>query len=116
MGKLQTLAEVTVGSFRVRLIQLLPGSLLCLLLGTLWPLSSAWAAPLCRTVAHQQICVLKITRSAKYYWEYRAVVQVGDIRRPMGRYNCRTGEYLDRRGKSTADDVGTRVICSLFKS
>ena len=89
-------------------------SFICLL--SLWPLSPAQAAPLCRTVEHQQICVLKITRSAKYYWEYRAVVQVGDRRRPMGRYNCRTGEYLDRQEKSTANDVGAQVICSLFKS
>ncbi|MEM6253762.1 MAG: hypothetical protein AAF821_12650 [Cyanobacteria bacterium P01_D01_bin.156] len=75
----------------------------------------AQAAPLCRTVANHQICILKITRSAKHYWEYRAIVKIDQQRRPMGRYNCRTGSYLNRQGKSTPKDLGTQVICSFFK-
>ncbi|NEZ60273.1 hypothetical protein D0962_33300 [Leptolyngbyaceae cyanobacterium CCMR0082] len=74
------------------------------------------AAPLCRTVDNHQVCVLKITRSAKYYWEYRAVVQVDDTRRPMGRYNCHTHEYIRRDGQPVADDIATQVICAFFKS
>ena len=76
---------------------------------------SAGAAPLCRTVADHQVCVLKITRSAKYYWEYRAVVKVDDQQRPMGRYNCRTQEYVSRDGQHTPNDVAAQVICSFFK-
>ena len=75
----------------------------------------AQAAPLCRTLDQHQVCVLKITRSAKYYWEYRAVVKIDDTRRPMGRYNCRTSEYVSREGKHISDDMATQVICSLFK-
>lgn len=75
----------------------------------------AQAAPLCRTVADHQVCVLKITRSAKYYWEYRAVVQVDDQRRPMARYNCRNHEYVRRDGQRIPDDVATQVICAFFK-
>ncbi|ESA38893.1 hypothetical protein N836_30665 [Leptolyngbya sp. Heron Island J] len=74
----------------------------------------AQAAPLCRTVADHQVCVLKITRSAKYYWEYRAVVQVDQQHRPMARYNCRTHEYIRRDGKHIPDDIATQVICSLL--
>ena len=73
------------------------------------------AAPLCRTVADHQVCVLKITRSAKYYWEYRAVVQVDQRQRPMARYNCRTHEYIRRDGQHISDDIATQVICALFK-
>ncbi|MEM9806889.1 MAG: hypothetical protein AAF959_16585 [Cyanobacteria bacterium P01_D01_bin.56] len=76
---------------------------------------AAEAAPQCRTVADHQVCILKITRSAKYYWEYRAIVQIDDERRPVGRYNCRTHEYVSRDGKHIPNDVGTQVICSFFK-
>ena len=75
----------------------------------------AMAAPLCRSVAEHQICVLKITRSAKYYWEYRAVVEVDGKRRAMARYNCRTHEYVRRDGERLLDDVATEVICGFFK-
>ena len=76
---------------------------------------TAQAAPLCRTIAHHQVCILKITRSAKYYWEYRAVVQVDDKRRPMGRYNCRTHEYIRRDGQRISDDIANQAICAFFK-
>lgn len=76
---------------------------------------AAQAAPLCRTVAEHQVCVVKITRSAKYYWEYRAVVEVDAQRRPMGRYNCRTRTYTSHKGEQIANDVATQVICSFFK-
>ncbi len=75
----------------------------------------AQAAPLCRTIGTHQVCILKITRSAKYYWEYRAEVTVDEQRRPMGRYNCRTGEYVDRQGKHVPDDIAAQAICGLFK-
>ena len=89
--------------------------LLLVLLGGLWVVPTAQAAPLCRTVNNQQVCVLKITRSAKYYWEYRAVVNVDDVRRPMGRYDCRTRNYVGQNGKRIEEDVGAQVICSFFK-
>ena len=82
---------------------------------SLWLIPPAQAAPLCRTVAEHQVCVLKITRSAKYYWEYRAVVQVDDKHRAMGRYNCRTHEYISRDGKHIADDIAAQVICAFLK-
>ncbi|MEO0868756.1 MAG: hypothetical protein AAFY17_09975 [Cyanobacteria bacterium J06642_11] len=75
----------------------------------------AMAAPLCRTIDNHQVCILKITRSAKYYWEYRAIVKIDDKQRPMGRYNCRTRKYLRRDGETIDGDPGTQVICSLFK-
>ena len=75
----------------------------------------AQAAPLCRTVENHQVCILKITRSAKYYWEYRAIVKIDDQQRPMGRYNCRTQDYVGRNGNHHPRDIGTQVICSFFK-
>ena len=91
--------------------------ILCVLVlaSSLWFMPVAQAAPLCRSVAEHQVCVLKITRSAKYYWEYRAEVQVDNERQPMGRYNCRTREYVSRDGRHVVDDIATQVICAFFK-
>ena len=86
-----------------------------LLAVNLWLSPAAKADPLCRTVADHQVCVLKITRSAKYYWEYRAVVKVDQQQRPMGRYNCQTQEYVSRDGQHVPNDVAAQVICSFFK-
>jgi hypothetical protein len=65
----------------------------CLTLGlglALWltvPLAAE--AALCRTTAEHTICILDIKRSAKNYWEYRAVVKVDREERPLELYNCR---------------------------
>lgn len=86
-----------------------------ILLSALVLTPAAQAAPLCRTVADHQVCVVKITRSAKYYWEYRAIVEIDHKRRPMERYDCRTHTYISRAGKQILDDIATQVICSFFK-
>ncbi|XQQ06039.1 MAG: hypothetical protein EDM05_67850 [Leptolyngbya sp. IPPAS B-1204] len=52
-------------------------------------LPSPATAALCRTIEGQTICILEIKRSAKNYWEYRAVVKVNDEERPIEIYNCR---------------------------
>ncbi|MEM8612827.1 MAG: hypothetical protein AAGF93_12480 [Cyanobacteria bacterium P01_H01_bin.105] len=110
-------AELTVTM--VRKLRLLGALMALMMLFSLSPRPLphlvAQAAPLCRTVANHQVCILKITRSAKYYWEYRAVVQVDDKRRPMARYNCRTRDYVRRDGKHIPDDLAIQVICAFFK-
>lgn len=47
------------------------------------------ATEICRTINDQHICILDIRRSAKNYWEYRAVVSIDGERKPMEVYNCR---------------------------
>ena len=34
-----------------------------------WQVSPSIAAPLCRTIQNQNVCILTIKRSAKNYWE-----------------------------------------------
>lgn len=82
----------------------------------LWPLP-ATATPLCRTINNHQVCILKITRSAKNHWEYRAAVSVDGQKRPMETYNCRTQFRIPKTGAPisfAADEAGT-LICSYFK-
>lgn len=58
----------------------------------------AVAAPLCRTVNGHPICILTIQRSAKYFWEYRAVVTIDDKVRPLEKYDCRHRVRIARDG------------------
>lgn len=71
---------------------------LVVLLGLGIPLSAD--ASICRQLEGHQVCILRIKRSAKYFWEYRAVVSIDGEKRPWERYNCR-----DRRRIGT-DDLG----------
>lgn len=65
-----------------------------------------------------QICILSISRSAKNYWEYKAIVSVDGIKRPTEVYNCRervkvqqTGTVLPFEQKDPGE-----MICSFFNS
>lgn len=56
-------------------------------------------AEMCRDRFGQKVCILKLKRSAKNYWEYRAKVSVdGEKQRYKEVYNCRD-LTLTRRGK-----------------
>ncbi|MEM7591934.1 MAG: hypothetical protein AAF383_10540 [Cyanobacteria bacterium P01_A01_bin.83] len=56
-------------------------------------------AAMCGVRNEQQVCVLKLKRSAKNYWEYRAKVSIdGEKQRYKEIYNCRD-RTLTRKGK-----------------
>lgn len=59
----------------------------------LWVVPLTWADPAtaltCRMVHDQEICILDIRRSAKYYWEYRATVRINGNPPVRDVYNCR---------------------------
>jgi len=93
-----------------------------LILGLLMPL---WFAPIspttaltCRQTNHQNICIFKIERSAKYYWEYRAQLSIDGIPQPIAKYNCRDRTQILSDGNAIAlkpENPGT-IICTLFKT
>ena len=55
-------------------------------------------ADMCRDRFGQQVCILKLKRSAKNYWEYRATVSIDGEKRAKEIYNCRD-RTLTRKGK-----------------
>lgn len=59
------------------------------LTGAVLDAAPAGAALLCRRVEGHSICIERIQRSAKNFWEYRAIVTVDDEQRPLEVYNCR---------------------------
>lgn len=81
----------------------------------LWLIFPVEAAT-CRTLDGHQICIIQIKRSAKNYWEYRAIVSIDGKKRPREVYNCRdkyTVEYdlaiIPFKKNGTGE-----LICSLF--
>jgi hypothetical protein len=75
-------------------------------------------ASVCRNYSGHQICIVSINRSAKNYWEYRAVVSVDAIKRPIEIYNCRTKAKVQKDGAIIpfADNDPGKLICSFFKN
>ena len=72
----------------------------------------------CRIVNGHEVCILRMKRSAKRYWEYRARVQVDGVRRPMERYDCRDRLRLPSDGTIVPywQDESVDVVCALFKN
>ena len=73
-------------------------------------------ASTCRKLDRHNICIVKLKRSAKYYWEYRAVISVDGQKKPLEIYNCRdrfkTNRYRDVVPFSN-DGIG-ELVCSLY--
>ena len=59
------------------------------------PQSAIAATPICKEINNHQVCIRKIKRSAKNYWEYWALVEVDGQRRPKETYNCRDRVLID---------------------
>ncbi|MBD2494480.1 hypothetical protein H6G75_09060 [Nostoc sp. FACHB-280] len=74
-------------------------------------------AAVCRNYNGHQICILSINRSAKNYWEYRAVLSVDGKKRPLEVYNCRQKVKIESDGTVVPwenQDPG-QFICNFFK-
>ncbi len=90
--------------------------LLLLLVFWLWLMPIA-NAQICGDRNGHRVCILKLKRSAKNYWEYRAQVSIdGKKQAAKEIYNCRD-RTLTRKGKYPipfqANDPG-ELVCSLF--
>jgi hypothetical protein len=71
----------------------------------------------CRTVNNQEVCIVSIKRSAKNYWEYRAIVKVDGELKPLQVYDCRSKTTIqDNKVLEIFEQDGTaEVVCSFFK-
>ena len=70
-------------------------------------------AEFCRQMNGQKICITKIKRSAKNYWEYRAAVKIDQETRPIEIYDCRQRHRITQKGEIIpfkSDGVGN-LIC-----
>ena len=74
-------------------------------------------AAYCRDIAGKQVCVLKLKRSAKYYWEYRAKLRI-DGKKVTRFYNCRDGYYNQSDRLTTyylEGDPLAKSVCFLYQ-
>lgn len=79
-------------------------------------IASPGEAALCRSVDSHQVCVIKIKRSAKYYWEYRTVVTVDGGKKALEIYNCRDRTVTIKNKypiRLKPNSIG-ELICSKF--
>ncbi len=71
----------------------------------------------CRYLNNHRICIIDIKRSAKYHWQYTAVVSVDGVKKPTQVYNCRDRLQIREDGTTAPfalDGVG-ELICSLLE-
>jgi hypothetical protein len=82
-----------------------------------WIFSPAANAAICRQDHDHDICLLRIKRSAKYYWEYRAAVRIDGETRPVEKYNCRRQVRVksDNSVVPFEEDGVGKLICRLVK-
>ncbi len=74
-------------------------------------------ASFCRQLNGHLICIVSIKRSAKNHWEYRTVISVDSMEKPLEIYNCRNQTKTQNDGKIVpfeSDGVG-ELICRILK-
>jgi len=74
-------------------------------------------ASFCRQSHDHRICILKIQRSAKYHWEYRATVSVDGVERATEVYNCRDRVKIqpDKTVVPFEAEGAGELICHFFQ-
>ncbi|WP_110986935.1 hypothetical protein [Acaryochloris thomasi] len=71
----------------------------------------------CRSVDGHHLCIVRLQRSAKHYWEYWAVVSVDGLRPAKVVFNCRDRIQIQADGTTVPfrpDGLGDSV-CRLYR-
>lgn len=74
-------------------------------------------AETCKQIGDKTVCILKIKRSAKNYWQYKATVQINGKKRPSQLYNCRSKNRIIAKGIVIpfSQNGAGELICSFFR-
>lgn len=70
-------------------------------------------ASICRNYDDNLICILKIKRSAKYHWQYRASVSINGVVQPLEVYDCHQQIKIQKNGKIIpfSHQDASKLIC-----
>ncbi|MGR3276421.1 MULTISPECIES: hypothetical protein [Acaryochloris] len=97
---------------------LLRKSLLFVLVGgmVLFSLPAPAHAAICRNIKGRRICEASLNRTAKNYWEYRAIVTIDGARQPRETYDCRDRIRITADGTAIpfTDDDPHPLVCRLY--
>ncbi|WP_310480997.1 hypothetical protein [Chamaesiphon sp. VAR_48_metabat_403] len=76
------------------------------------------SAEFCRQVEGHRICILKIERSAKNYWQYQAMVSTDGIKRPLASYDCRDRSITEPDGNMSLfrSRKDGNLVCMLYRA
>ncbi|MEO1401691.1 MAG: hypothetical protein AAFV72_10660 [Cyanobacteria bacterium J06635_1] len=74
----------------------------------------ARAAALCHQIKGHRICITKITRSAKNYWEYRAEVSFDGKKQSPAVYDCRQPTQPQQNTIPSTKAAARELICRYF--
>lgn len=80
-------------------------------------MSPALAVENCRKSNGHEVCIQRLKRSAKNYWQYQAKLKVDGEQRPMELYDCRDRLRLPKDGTIIPywQDEAVDVVCRLFR-
>lgn len=73
-------------------------------------------AAICRNIQGRRICEASLNRTAKNYWEYRAIVTIDGARQPRETYNCRDRFRVQEDGTVIPFEDGdpSPLVCRLY--
>ncbi|MEG4841210.1 hypothetical protein [Microcoleus sp. B9-D4] len=73
-------------------------------------------ASVCRNDRGREICIVDIKRSAKNYWEYRVILSVDGVKKPLEVYNCRDRTTVKKDGTVLAFGQNNpgEIVCRFF--
>ncbi|MEG3989365.1 hypothetical protein QUA13_19800 [Microcoleus sp. S28C3] len=73
-------------------------------------------ASVCRHDRGREICIVDIKRSAKNYWEYRVILSVDGVKKPLEVYNCRDRTTVKKDGTVLAfgENNPGEIVCRFF--
>ncbi|MEG3846603.1 hypothetical protein QT971_11795 [Microcoleus sp. herbarium19] len=74
-------------------------------------------ASVCRNYEGREICIVDIKRSAKNYWEYRVILSVDGVKKPLEVYNCRDRTTVKKDGiiLRFGENNPGEIVCRFFK-
>jgi len=71
----------------------------------------------CENFDGHKVCIIRLKRSPKRYWNYRATISIDGEKKPMEIYNCRSKFKIQKDGKivSFTENSPGQFICKNFK-
>ncbi|AFY37498.1 hypothetical protein Lepto7376_1131 [[Leptolyngbya] sp. PCC 7376] len=68
----------------------------------------------CQTIGDQEICLVSVKRSAKYYWQYRAVLKINGKQHPSERFDCHPRNTKTQGDRQSLKDQKHAFVCNII--
>ena len=68
----------------------------------------------CRVIGGQEICLVSVKRSAKYYWQYRAVLKIDGKQQPREKFDCHPRNTKMQSDRQSLQDKKHAFVCNII--